>query len=274
MKTGSEPDRRPAKTDGCPEIPSGRTLLIGCAVLEDELRHLTAASAPAAGGAIELLLVEQGLHERPEQLRSRLQSEIDRADGRYDRIIIAYGLCSNGLAGIRAGRTPLLVPRAHDCITLLLGCRQRYRTYFDQNPGTYWYSSGWLAHGRPPGPDHFERKQREFMDAYDDEDTAEYLLGEERRWIDNYRSACFIRQPISDETEPIARTRAAAERFGWSFDLLDGDLGLLRGLVSGCEDPDLFLMVPAGSIIQPSYGEDIVRATSAGIGELPDAPPA
>lgn len=247
-----------------------RSLVIGCAVLERELRHLVDSHADAACPVqtaapacpdVELRMIEQGLHERPEHLRQRLQSEIDRADGQYDRIILAYGLCSNGLSGIRAGRTPLLVPRAHDCITLLLGSRQRYRDYFDRNSGTYWYSAGWIESGHPPGPDHIERKRAEFFEKYEDEDTVEYLLDEERRWIANYSRACFIRQELSDESAHIARTQAAADGFGWTFDLLDGDLGLLHDLVSGCDDPERLLLIPPGSSVAPSYDERVVTAT-------------
>ena len=253
----------------------GRTLLIGCAVLERELNLLTAtaraamtagpaassSAGPAASssaGEIELLLIEQGMHNQPDELRRRLQSEIDRADGRFDRIIIAYGLCSNGLAGIRAGRTPLLVPRAHDCITLLIGSRQRYRDYFDAHAGTYWYSVGWLETAQTPGPDYLERKRDEFMEKYEDEDTVDYLIAEEQRWIDNYQSACFIRQQLTDDSEHVARTRAAADRFGWTFDMMDGDLGLLQDLVSGRADSDRLLAVPPGGSIAPSYDESII----------------
>ena len=39
---------------------------------------------------------------------------------------------------------PLVIPRAHDCIALFMGSRQRYREYFDAHPGTYYRTSGWI----------------------------------------------------------------------------------------------------------------------------------
>jgi hypothetical protein len=37
-----------------------------------------------------------------------------------------YGLCNLALTSLRARAVPVVVPRAHDCITLYLGSRQRY----------------------------------------------------------------------------------------------------------------------------------------------------
>lgn len=230
-----------------------KQLIIGCAILERELRHLVGAS----GQPVDLVLIEQGLHEKPAVLRSRLQSEIDRHDGQYDRIMIAYGLCSNALEGVQAGVTPLLVPRAHDCITLLLGSRDRYRSYFDAHEGTYWYSVGWLATGSQPGPDYLDKKKADFLEDYDEE-TADFLIEEERKWIDRYRTACFIRHGLVDESDHLEYTKQAAETFGWQMDVVDGDLTLLADLVAGHEDETRFLLVPPGRQITASFREDIV----------------
>ena len=61
---------------------------------------------------------------------------------KYDAILIGYALCSNGVVGLTSRRIPLVIPRGHDCITLLLGSKELYRDYFDSHRGIYWYSSG------------------------------------------------------------------------------------------------------------------------------------
>src|SRR5204863_4743779 len=53
----------------------------------------------------------------------------------------------NGTAGLAARTLPLVVPRAHDCIALLMGSRERYQNYFEQNRGVYFRSTGWLERG-------------------------------------------------------------------------------------------------------------------------------
>ena len=75
----------------------------------------------------------------------KVQEAVNRVDAsRYDAILLGYGLCNNGIAGLRAPTIPLVVPRAHDCMTIFFGSKERYLEYFQQNPGTYFYTSGWL----------------------------------------------------------------------------------------------------------------------------------
>jgi len=59
-------------------------------------------------------------------------------------------LCGNGLNGIRAGQHILLIPRADDCIAILLGSYQVYKQEFQSAPGTYYLSKGWLESGSNP----------------------------------------------------------------------------------------------------------------------------
>ena len=45
----------------------------------------------------------------------------DRLGRRKPLILLGYGLCGNGLDGLSARHTRLVLPRAHDCIGLLMG---------------------------------------------------------------------------------------------------------------------------------------------------------
>ncbi|MBK8050203.1 MAG: DUF1638 domain-containing protein [Anaerolineales bacterium] len=69
--------------------------------------------------------------------------------GAYDAIILAYGLCGASTAQLIARHTPIVMPRAHDCITLYLGSRDRYQAEFEKHPGTYWYSADYLERQEP-----------------------------------------------------------------------------------------------------------------------------
>ena len=82
-------------------------------------------------------------------MAAKIQEAVDRTpEGVYDAILLGYGLCGNGLDGLTARHTRLVLPRAHDCIALLMGSRERYRAYFEANPGTYYRSTGWLERGK------------------------------------------------------------------------------------------------------------------------------
>ena len=126
--------------------------VIACDVLYREVCQACAETKHAT----DVVFVPFGLHNTPTQLRERLQQEIDAADSDdYDAVVLAYGLCSRGTAELEARSKKLVLPKAHDCITLLLGSRARYDNEFTGNPGTYYYSAGWV-----------ERKNGEVRQGY------------------------------------------------------------------------------------------------------------
>ena len=100
-----------------------RYMMIACAVLARECYHCAAISK----NLIDLTILKQGLHDIGEKkMSSALQREIDAVDiEKYEAILLAYGLCNNGIRNLRSD-LPLVVPRAHDCITLLMGSKEDY----------------------------------------------------------------------------------------------------------------------------------------------------
>jgi hypothetical protein len=100
--------------------------------------YLAAASSPHV---VDVGLLRRRQDDKPPLLRDLLQVEIDAASAagqQYDAVVLAYGLCGGATAGIEARGVPVVLPRAHDCITLFLGGRDRYDTEFAAHPGTYW----------------------------------------------------------------------------------------------------------------------------------------
>lgn len=111
-----------------------------CEVLAQPI-YLCAAMSPHI---VDVSFLRIALHETPATLRARLQAEIDAAGPEYDAVVLAYELCGGATVGLAAGRVPLIVPRAHDCITVFLGSRERYQGEFVEHPGTYWYAADYL----------------------------------------------------------------------------------------------------------------------------------
>ena len=98
--------------------------VIACDVLRREISFL-ASRSPCY---IDVTFLSQGLHVTPDKLRAMLGEEIEKADKgihyshylgneQYDFIILAYGLCDNSILNLSSSLTPLVIPRAHDCIT-------------------------------------------------------------------------------------------------------------------------------------------------------------
>ena len=122
--------------------------LIACEIAVREL-YFTAARSP---NLIDLEFLTQGHHDTPALGQKEIQKRIDAvAAGKYDAILLSYGLCSNILVGLTSSHTRLVIPRAHDCITLFLGSKERYQQSFTNQPGTYYFTSGWLECARRRG---------------------------------------------------------------------------------------------------------------------------
>jgi hypothetical protein len=212
----------------------------------------------------DIRMQEWGLHCRPDDLRATLQAEIDRADATgYDAILIGYGLCSNGVAGIRARTRPLAIIRAHDCVTHLLGSKERYRRFFDAHPGTYWYSPGWIEDHLAPGRERYERTRAEYLEKYG-EDNADYLMDLEQDWFKKYSTAAYVDFDFGDAERYKRFTRDCAEWLHWGYEELRGSPELLVDFLDGkWEDDERFLLVEPGQMIQASNDDSILVAMRA-----------
>jgi hypothetical protein len=136
--------------------------VLACDVLRREINYLSSLS-PCL---VDTFFLPRGLHEFPDKLRTLLGEEIEKANNEelvyrkriehYDYIFLAFGLCDNSIVGLKSSRIPLAVPRAHDCITLILGSKERYSTLFREASGTYWYSRGWIERALQPGKERYD----------------------------------------------------------------------------------------------------------------------
>jgi hypothetical protein len=238
--------------------------VVACAVLEAEVRHFAAG----LGHVRHTLFLRQNLHNEPARLQRELQAAVTamESDAEIEAIALVYGLCSRGVENLRHDRCPLVLPRAHDCVTLFLGDKDRYADYLRRHPGTYWYSPGWIATHTPPGPERDALLRRDFTERFGP-DEAGYLMEMEKQWIANYRRATYVSLGVGDTQAGIAYTRHCAACLGWEFDHVPGDPSLLRDLLAGRWDPSRFLVAPPGFGIQMTADETVMRA-------VPLAPPA
>lgn len=233
-----------------------RLQFIACKVLQKEA-YLCAARSK---NTVDVVLMEQGLHLYPDKLRCEVQKTLDRTSdiqGRdYDASLLGYGLCSNGITGLSA-KIPIVVPRGHDCITLLLGSKEKYKEYFDSHRGVYWYSPGWIETSTQPGKERYERTLREYKEKYG-QDNAEYLMNMEQNWMKEYNWAAYIDWGFANSQEEKEYTRHCAEYLGWKYDELKGDQCLMQRFVDGVWNENEFLIIRPGEKIT----EDV---TSKGI---------
>ncbi len=227
--------------------------IISCRVLWREFSYYASKSR----NSFDLVFLKQGYHEKPELLKKTLQEAIDRVEGDYDAILLGYGLCSNGLEGIKAGRIKLVVPRAHDCITFLLGSKERYKTYFDAHPGTYWYSPGWIETGTQPSKERYETSLKAYREKYG-EDNAEYLMSMEQNWFKNYSNAAYVDLETGDPAHFKEFSRDCASWLKWKYNELQGDSKLIVNLLEGNWTESDFIIANPGEVITATHDDNVL----------------
>ena len=230
-----------------------RFQFIVCKVMQKEAYFCAARSK----NIIDVVLMEQGLHNEPDKLCSEVQKALEKTcdiQGRaYDASLLGYGLCSNGIVGLVA-KIPIVGPRGHDCITLLLGSKEKYKEYFDSHRGVYWYSPGWMETGTQPGEERYERILKEYEEKYG-EDNAKYLMETEQKWMKEYNWATYIDWGFANCEEEKKYTKSCADFLGWNYDEIKSDPGLMQRLVDGQWAESEFLVVRPGQKI----GEDLTN---------------
>lgn len=237
-----------------------RYIAISCDVLFREV----CLCASKSKNVVDVIFKNKGLHDiGTARMVEELQNVIDQIDcNKYEAILLGYGLCNNGIANLRAS-IPIVVPRAHDCITLLMGSKERYAEYFAKNPGTYYYSSGWLERSTNETGEGvmkqlgIEKTYEEYIEEYGEE-NAEYLMSMLGNWVTNYTKVTFINNGVGDIENSRARSKTEAERNNWEYEEIEGNISLIERLLDGKWDEADFLVVPPDNKIMPSNDTKII----------------
>lgn len=183
--------------------------------------------------------LDYSFHARPDKLHEKLQELINQSQN-YELIILTYSRCSNSVLGLVSPNVPLLLPRTHDCIGLMLGSNARHMELFKENSLTYYFSQGWLDYGRTPLQEYFEYK-----DKYGEKKALRLI----KTLYGNYQKAIFIITPgIKDLDRYRQKVREIADFFDWEVEEIQGDMNLLHSVATGRNVPET-VYVEAGQPI-------------------------
>jgi hypothetical protein len=241
------------KSDRIPDLASRKFKFVGCEIIYREA-CLLAARSP---NVIDVQFVRKGLHDlKTADMLGQLQSMIDAVGDGYEAILLGYARCSNGTVGLTARRTPLVIPRAHDCISFFFGGRSGYKEYFDAHPGTYFHTTGWIERGANYGGGEsgvmgqlgLDRSYAELVGKYGKED-ADYIIQTMGDWTANYKNLCYVQMGVCEETPFIEQSRNLAQEKGWSHEVCQGRWTLLEKLFAGRWDDDFVIVQPGQSIV-------------------------
>lgn len=243
-----------------------RFKLIACEILYREFAGAVARSPHT----VDVEFLGKGLHDRAgASMRDELQRHIDATPKeQYDAVLLGYALCGNGLHGLRARALPLVAPRAHDCITLLLGSRERYEEEFHSHPGTYFRSTGWLERGQGLEPlvslETGAGASLAALIAQYGEDNGRYLFQELNRYQQSYSRLAYIHTGLAPDGAFAEQARAEAGARNWSFAEIQGSPRLFEQLAAGDWPEEDFVVVPPGARLAAHYGGAILTVEQEG----------
>jgi hypothetical protein len=212
---------------------NGQCVVIACRVMEPELKRVLAEGKEE----MELLWLDQALHRTPTKLLDQLQEKIDQVARWASRIVLGYGLCSNGVVGVTARQQGLLIPRCHDCIALFLGSPSRYQEIFREKPGTYYLTPGWIAENKDP-----LGILEEYVPRYGRE-TAQWIIEEE---LKHYTHIALIDTGVEEMASLRARAMENAAVLKKQYEEIPGSLDYFRELLCGPYTEDKFIRLRLG----------------------------
>ncbi len=250
------------------EVEKKRRLrVLGCEVLARELYYCATRSR----NIVDVELLTQGLHDLESgEMCRRVQQAVDATDpDLYFAVAMGFALCNNGLIGLKATSVPLVVPRAHDCITLFLGSKERYGEIFFSHPGTFFVTTGWTERDRTnkedTGHDSVMRKlgldltYDQYVAKYG-EDNAKFILEQLGDGLQNYSCYAYIDMGLPTRRDYVTEARKDALEREWSFLEFQGDLSLLQRLVDADWGEEDFLVLQSGQSVARASDSRILTA--------------
>lgn len=211
------------------------TAILACSTIRSELEK----AARETGCPHRFVWVESGLHLAPDSLRLRLQEELDRMTG-AGRVLLAFGFCGNAVTGLKSGNYQLVIPRADDCITLLLGSKEN-RQQCSRQGGIYFLTKGWLE-----GEINIWKEYQTVLARFGPERTERIY----QRMLAHYKFLGLIDTGAYDLPGLIPHANEISAALKLELLILEGTDRYLRRLLRGPWDEDHFVMVPPFTTVE------------------------
>ena len=175
-------------------------------------------------------------------MAGKIQEIVDQIGSTCSRIVLGYGLCSNGIVGVKSHAGEMIVPRCHDCIAFFLGSPQAYLDDFRSRPGSYYLTPGWIAEKKDP----LSILREEYVPRYGEE-TAEWAKREE---LKHYTHMVLVDTGVAD-LEPMRRIALENARyFGMEYlEIAGKSREFFEKLIEGPYPEDEFIRLKPGQAI-------------------------
>jgi len=246
--------------------------LFACEVFTREV-CLCVANSPHI---VDVEFTQKGAHNDPDYFRSLLNKKIitsAKSDKNYNAIALCLGLCGNATVGLESPGIPIVIPRAHDCCTLFLGSKNKFKKYFGDRPSSTFNSTGYIEHGgdyvheaekiiKQTGLD---KKYEELVNEYGEE-NAKFIfetLHTQQDAAELEHKLFYIEIPEFAHLGYAEKCEKQALTENKKFVKINGSIRLIKKLVFAEWNDDEFLIVKPGEKTVGVYDFDkIISAKS------------
>lgn len=213
--------------------------IIACEVMKEELLAIK------PDNPVEYEFISMKLHLYPQKLHKELQDILDRSL-EYSKIILAFGLCGGSTKNLKASGTPLIIPRVHDCLPILLGSKATYEDFVKEEKGTFYLSCGWMITERNILSEH-----QRVCEKYGEKKALRIL----DRMYDSYKKVLFIHTGCNEEEATMQQSKQIAELLKLRYDTVQGNDAYIQKIVNGPWDEEHFAHIaPFGRIEEELFG--------------------
>lgn len=210
-----------------------KTLVIACNTIVEELNM----ACSEVNCEYPILWIESGLHIQPDSLKKRLQEELNSISN-VDQVLLAFGFCGNSLLGLKPPSYKMIFPKVDDCITLLLGSREK-RKEVSSEMGTYFLTKGWLNYERNIW---FEYQHAVKRYGQVKADKIFYLI------LGHYERLGIIETGAFNLADLVERTKVIADGLKLKHQVIPGTLRYIKKLLTGPWDEE-FVVINPGEIV-------------------------
>jgi hypothetical protein len=229
-----------------PSLVEQPVVVVACQVFQSLLQEILPKDLVE-----RLTFMDYGLHRVPSNLTWSVQEVIDSID-QPSLVVLGYGLCGNGLDGIKAGKHTLLVPRADDCIAILLGSYKKYIQEFEAYPGTYYLTKGWLESGSNP-----LQEYQEYKEKYGEE-SATWIMDQQYQHYERLVYVAHSQEDLEKYRPQALEVAEYCQRWGMRYEEILGSDIFVRRLIEVAAtldkaDDDFVVIPPGGEIRQSQF---------------------
>jgi hypothetical protein len=209
-------------------------IVVACEMLRDELEQ----ALRETGADYPVFWVDSGLHNSPDKLREHLQKILASMTEPLT-VLMTFGKCGNSVVGLHTGAHSVVLPRADDCISMLLGSPKR-RVEIAAEGGMYFLTRGWLRGKRSiwgeyqyAAEKYGERRAKTIM----------AMIFKNYRYIATLNTGSYAVETIAPEATAIA------EAFSLEYKEIPGTIAYLKDLLTGPWADDRFVTFAPHSVV-------------------------